>query len=131
MTCVAVRMVTVRMVAVRMVAVRMVAVVLLGAAPGLGLAAPAAATTAPVAAQAPPTPEAPTTTSSFVPPPGVTDDGAPRADVPNAEEADDLARRQALDASVGPPALFVALSLLGGFTALAIMAFQWFRTRPD
>ncbi|MBA2437616.1 MAG: hypothetical protein H0V52_04595, partial [Acidimicrobiia bacterium] len=35
-----------------------------------------------------------------------------------------------LGAEGGSPVVFVALSFLGGATALAIMAVQWVRTRP-
>lgn len=36
-----------------------------------------------------------------------------------------------LGAGGGSPLVFVALSFLGGATALAIMAVQWVRTRPS
>ncbi len=35
-----------------------------------------------------------------------------------------------LDSDGGSPRIFVLLSLLGGTTAVTIMAVQWFRTRP-
>lgn len=35
-----------------------------------------------------------------------------------------------LEGDGGSPLVFVALSLLGGTTAVAIMAVQWIRTRP-
>ena len=35
-----------------------------------------------------------------------------------------------LDGDGGSPLVYVALSVLGGTTAVAIMAVQWFRTRP-
>lgn len=56
--------------------------------------------------------------------PGTTIPGAtttPTALAPPAV-ADDL--------DGGSPQVFVALSLLGGASALAIMVVQWFRTRP-
>jgi hypothetical protein len=35
-----------------------------------------------------------------------------------------------VDGDGGSPRIFAAISLLGGTTAVAIMAVQWFRTRP-
>ncbi len=35
-----------------------------------------------------------------------------------------------LDSDGGSPRIFVLLSLLGGTTAVTIIAVQWFRTRP-
>ena len=58
------------------------------------------------------------TTTTFVPPTGVP----ATTQAPPAEEV--------LDADLGKLPVFVALSLLGFFVAIAIVAVQWVRTRP-
>lgn len=58
------------------------------------------------------------TTTTFVPPTGVpATTSAPPAD-------------EVLDADLGKLPVFVALSLVGIFVAIAIVAVQWVRTRP-
>ncbi len=81
---------------------------------------PSSSTTA---VPAPATSEAPTT---FVPPPGVAEGGPGDP----GTSVDELEGEPPLDAGVGSPNVFVALSLAGGATALAIMGVQWVRTRP-
>ena len=78
--------------------------------------APTATTGAPRASTT--TTEAGSTTTTFVPPTGVPG----TTEAPPAEEV--------LDADLGKLPLFVALSLLGFFVAIAIVAVQWVRTRP-
>lgn len=58
------------------------------------------------------------TTTTFVPPTGVP----ATTQAPPAEEV--------LDADLGKLPVFVALSLIGFFVAIAIVAVQWVRTRP-
>lgn len=79
----------------------------------------------PTTITAPASTEAPATTTTFVPPAGLPADGG------GAGETDGDERRLLLDAGTGSPGVFVALSLGGGATAMAIMAVQWFRTRRD
>ncbi len=79
----------------------------------------------PTTSTAPASTQAPTTTTTFVPPAGLPAEGG------GAGETDGDERGLLLDAGTGSPGVFVALSLGGGATAMAIMAAQWFRTRRD
>lgn len=79
----------------------------------------------PTTVTAPASTEAPATTTTFVPPSGLPAEGG------GAGETEGDERGLLLDAGTGSPGVFVALSLGGGATAMAIMAAQWFRTRRD